>query len=207
MEVYDAIRTRRSIRKFYSDPIPKEKILGLLEAANMAPTATNRQAWNFLVVSRAYLDQMRGILDSSFKERLSEIGKRDWEEKIKNLPIPLENESEGKVEGLYRFHKSLGSAPFAIVVYVDKESDPWQWKNNICDAAAAIENLLLTACSDGLGACWMTGPLKKKEAEIREFLGIGADKEIVSIIPIGKPAYSPPPPPKVDVKSKTKWLE
>jgi len=206
MKLYEAIRVRRSIRRFKSDVVPKEKILRVLEAANLAPTATNRQAWNFLVVSRPYLDQMKDILDRSFKERLEEISKIEWEEKIKDLPIPLD-ESKDKVEGLYKFHKTLGEAPWAIVVYVKKESDPWQWKNNICDAAAAIENLLLAACGEGLGSCWMTGPLKKKEAEIREFLGISGDKEIVAIVPIGIPSYIPESPPKVDVRRKIRWLE
>jgi nitroreductase len=206
MELYEAIRRRRSIRRFRNDVISKEKILKILDAANLAPTATNRQAWNFVIVNRSYLDRMKDILDRSFTERLDEISRSEWEEKIKDLPIPL-SESSDKVEGLHKFHKSLGEAPWAIVVYVKKEEDPWQWKNNICDAAAAIENLLLAACSEGLGSCWMTGALKKKEAEIREFLGIPRDQEIVAIVPIGVPSFIPEIPPKVDVRSKIRWLE
>ena len=206
MELYEAIRTRRSIRRFRNDVTSKEKILKILDAANLAPTATNRQAWNFVVVNRSYLDKMKDILDRSFTDRLNEISRSEWEEKIKDLPIPLRG-SNDKVEGLYKFHKSLGQAPWAIVIYVNKEADPWQWKNNICDAAAAIENLLLAACGEGLGSCWMTGPLKKKGAEIREFLEIPADQEIVAIVPIGIPSYIPESPPKVDVRRKIKWLE
>ena len=206
MELYEAIRTRRSIRRFRNDVISKEKILKILDAANLAPTATNRQAWNFVVVNRSYLNRMKDILDRSFTERLHEISRSEWEEKIKDLPIPL-SESNDKVEGLHKFHKGLGEAPWAIVVYVKKEADPWQWKNNICDAAAAIENLLLAACNEGLGSCWMTGALKKKEAEIREFLGIPRDQEIVAIVPIGVPSFIPESPPKVNVRSKIRWLE
>ncbi len=206
MELYEAIRTRRSIRRFRNDVISKENILKILDAANLAPTATNRQAWNFVVVNRSYLDKMKDILDRSFTERLNEISRSEWEEKIKDLPIPL-SESNDKVEGLHNFHKNLGEAPWAIVVYVKKEADPWQWKNNICDAAAAIENLLLAACSEGLGSCWMTGALKKKEAEIREFLGIPRGQEIVAIVPIGVPSFMPESPPKVNVRSKIRWLE
>ena len=206
MELYEAIRTRRSIRRFRNDVISKETILKILDAANLAPTATNRQAWNFVIVNRSYLDKMKDILDRSFTERLHEISRSEWEEKIKNLPIPF-SESGDKVEGLHKFHKSLGEAPWAIVVYVKKEEDPWQWENNICDAAAAIENLLLAACSEGLGTCWMRGALRKKEAEIREFLGIPRDQAIVAIVPIGVPSFIPESPPKVDVRSKIRWLE
>jgi len=205
MDLYEAIRTRRSIRKFRKDTIPKEKILRILEAANLAPTAINRQPWNFLIVERSSLEQMKEILDQSFKERVREIGRMRMEEGIKDLPIPT-NESNDKVEGLNEFYRTLGGAPMAIVVYVDKENDPWQWKNNICDASAAIENLILTAWSEGIGSCWMTGPLKKKEREIKTFLEIPDDKEIVAIVPIGIPAYTPKSPPKEDIRIKVKWF-
>jgi len=50
MEVLDAIRTRRSIRKYKSEPIPDEKLRSVLEAARLAPSAANRQPWRFIVV-------------------------------------------------------------------------------------------------------------------------------------------------------------
>jgi len=205
MELYKAIKTRRSVRKFRGDAIPKDKILRVLEAANLAPTASNRQPWNFLIVSRSSIDQMHEIMDRSFKERLEEIEKTVMAERIKNLSIPI-NKSNDKVEGLNEFYRTLGGAPMAIVVYVDKENDLWQWKNNICDASAAIENLILAAWSEGIGSCWMTGPLQKKEKEIKAFLGIPEDKEIVGMIPIGLPAYTPRIPPKEDIRSKVKWF-
>ena len=50
MEVFDAIRTRRSIRKYKPEPIPDEKLTSILEAARLAPSAGNRQPWRFVVV-------------------------------------------------------------------------------------------------------------------------------------------------------------
>jgi len=50
MDVFEAIRTRRSIRKFYPKPIPDEKLEMILEAARLAPSADNRQPWRFVVV-------------------------------------------------------------------------------------------------------------------------------------------------------------
>jgi len=52
----------------------------------------------------------------------------------------------------------------------------------------------------------MTGPLKKKDSEIKRFLGIPENKEIVGIIPIGIPVYMPECPPKADVKTKVRWF-
>jgi nitroreductase len=205
MDLYKAIKTRRSVRKFRSEAIPKEKILRILEAANLAPTASNRQPWNILIINRSSIDQMYEVMDRSFKERVEEIGRTVMNEGIKNLSIPV-NKSNDKVEGLNEFYRTLGGAPMAIVVYVDKETDPWQWKNNICDASAAIENLILAAWSEGIGSCWMTGPLKKKDSEIKRFLGIPENKEIVGIIPIGIPVYMPECPPKAYVKTKVRWF-
>jgi nitroreductase len=50
MDVFEAIRTRRSIRKYRSELIPEEKLEMILEAARLAPSAGNRQPWRFVVV-------------------------------------------------------------------------------------------------------------------------------------------------------------
>ena len=58
--------------------------------------------------------------------------------------------------------------------------------------AAAIQNLLLAAHAEGLGACWMTGPLHVAE-EIDDFLGV-ENKTLVAVIPMGYPDETPPAP-------------
>lgn len=50
MDVFDAIRERRSIRSYQEKPVEKEKLDKLLEAARLAPSAKNRQEWRFIVV-------------------------------------------------------------------------------------------------------------------------------------------------------------
>lgn len=53
MEVMEAIRTRRSIRDYEDRSIPEQKLLRVLEAARLAPSASNRQRWKFVVVTDA----------------------------------------------------------------------------------------------------------------------------------------------------------
>jgi nitroreductase len=53
MDVLEAIRTRRSIRKYKKEPIPNNKLEMILEAARLAPSASNRQPWRFIVVQDA----------------------------------------------------------------------------------------------------------------------------------------------------------
>jgi len=50
MNVFEAVKTRRSIRKYKEEPIPEEHLKQILEAARLAPSAGNKQPWRFVVV-------------------------------------------------------------------------------------------------------------------------------------------------------------
>jgi len=53
MDLWEAIRTRRSIRAYKPDPVPRALVEKVLEAARLAPSAANRQPWHFFVVADA----------------------------------------------------------------------------------------------------------------------------------------------------------
>lgn len=53
MELAEAIRTRESVRAYQDRPVPEEKLTAVLEAARLAPSASNRQRWKFVVVRDA----------------------------------------------------------------------------------------------------------------------------------------------------------
>jgi nitroreductase len=57
LEFYEVIRTRRSVRSFKEDPIPKEALNRVLEAARVAPSGGNRQPWKFILVRDDALKQ------------------------------------------------------------------------------------------------------------------------------------------------------
>ncbi|MCP8304127.1 MAG: nitroreductase family protein [archaeon] len=67
MKVSEAIRLRRSIRRYKSKEVEKEKIMHVLEAGRLAPSAANRQPRHFIVIT-----------DSKVKERLVETYSKDW---------------------------------------------------------------------------------------------------------------------------------
>lgn len=50
MDVFEAIETRRSIRKYKPGSIPSDQLRKILQAARIAPSAGNRQPWRFIVV-------------------------------------------------------------------------------------------------------------------------------------------------------------
>jgi nitroreductase len=205
MDVKTAIYTRRSVRKYKSTPLPRQLVLEILEAANLAPSATNRQPWEFVVVHRSYLDRLEDILKEAFRERVAGVSEEAMRRAIRDLSLP-EAESGDRLKALGTFYRTLGGAPVAIGVCLPREKDPWVWKNNISDSAAAIENLLLAAWGKGLGTCWMTGPLKGRADAIASFLGVPEDRELVAIVTLGYPDHQPPVPPKKDVVAKTRWI-
>lgn len=67
MDVFEVIRTRRSIRNYLDKPVEKDKLMRVLEAARLAPSAGNRQPWDFIVVT-----------DPKIKEKLKSAYPRDW---------------------------------------------------------------------------------------------------------------------------------
>lgn len=74
MEVFEAIRKRRSIRKYFDKQVEEEKIMKILEAARWAPSARNTQPWQFIVVKD--------------KERRKELAKIAYNQKfIEEAPV------------------------------------------------------------------------------------------------------------------------
>lgn len=51
MEVYQCIRTRRTVREYKPDPIPEAVVLRILQAGRWAPSSSNSQPWHFIVIS------------------------------------------------------------------------------------------------------------------------------------------------------------
>lgn len=57
MDAIEALKTRRSVRKYLEKPVPKEIIEDILDTARLAPSANNIQPWEFVVVTNAELRQ------------------------------------------------------------------------------------------------------------------------------------------------------
>ncbi len=122
MELIDAIKARRIIRRYKQDPISKETILKILESANLAPTAGNTQPWKFIVLHRSILDQLAKIIETAVEDRIKGVTEDGMRERLKELPIPTD-ESGDKIKGLKNFFRLLGKAPIAIVAYAEKPGD------------------------------------------------------------------------------------
>ena len=195
MDFFEVINQRRSIRKFRPDAVNKADILKILHAANWAPSALDLQPWEFLVVSGDKKNRLAGnygkIVDNYTK---------DWDESPDKAFMPRSE--------FMQFASIYGGAPVVIVVLAEAHTDSKYQKALLESASAAMENMLLAATALGLGGCWMTGPLED-EGYLRSLLSIPDDREIVALSPVGYPAATPKPRPRLDpdLTRKVRWLE
>jgi len=189
VELIEAMKKRRSIRKFKSDKIPKKDIYDIIQAASLAPSAHNKQMWRFIAISN------QEILKGMEKAIVSEI------EELNNWPEL--KEIRFKVKGLRAYSTFFVKAPlvFAILVkpyhsIVDEvlkldglkkeQADLLQSYVEIQSVAAAVENLLLAATEKGYGTCWMCGPLIATSA-LEKILQIEEPWKLMALVPLGIP--------------------
>ena len=171
---------RRSIRRYRPEPVPRATIERLLTAAIWAPNAHNRQPWRFAVITRA-----------ESKEALAEAMAGRWRADMLRDGLPPE-EIEARV---HRSRARLTQAPVLIlgcITMTDMDSYPDPHRQHLermmatQSLALALGNLMLAAHHEGLGSCWMCGPLFAPEA-VREALDLPADWEPQAVITLGWP--------------------
>jgi nitroreductase len=98
-------------------------------------------------------------------------------------------------------------APVVIAVGVDRPAfEKVVEIENVCAAAAAVQNLLLAAHAMGLGAMWRTGPAAT-DADVKSFLGFEPDQHVVGFVYVGHPLDEPPPPSRPSYEDRTRWME
>jgi nitroreductase len=171
MDLFEALRTRRSIGKLAGD-VTDGEIRELVEAALWAPNHRLTEPWRFTV--------LRGAA----RERLG----RAWAALVAGeTPLDVERREAlaSREEG-----KPL-RAPVVIAASVRTDPDPVVADEDFAATAAAVQNLLLAAHARGLGAIWRTGGMAYRR-EIREHLGLDAGDRIVAFIYLGRPAMDPP---------------
>jgi nitroreductase len=97
MEALEAIRKRRSVRQYNGDPIPREHLETIVDAARLAPSGYNRQPWEFVVVTdRAMITQLAvvanwmdksGAIIAVVMETASEFWLEDASAAVENMLI------------------------------------------------------------------------------------------------------------------------
>ena len=167
MEVLEAIKSRRSIRRYQPTPVNEKTIEIVLEAARWAPSWANTQCWRFIVVR-----------NTSIKDKLAETlrsarpdGKNIATEAVRKAPVVIVACAELKKSGYY---------------HGEPTTDKGDWY--MFDVALAMQNLVLAAYSVGLGTVHI-GLFDDKQAA--GILGVPPDFCVVSLTPLGYPDQEP----------------
>ena len=185
--ITDAIKERRSIRKYIQRPVPEEVLREILEAAKYAPSAHNAQPWRFIVLTAEFAK--RGLAEA-MAEAWLQVLKRDGESQ--------QNRTALTTASIERFT----NAPVLVVAcltmkdmtqYPDEERQLREHDLAVQSLSAAIQNMLLTAHAKQLGACWYCAPIFCQTA-VRQALKIPDEVEPQALITIGYPAEKPSSP-------------
>lgn len=177
----DLARSRRSVRRYQERAVPRATLELLLEAAQWAPSAHNRQPWRFAVIETALVKQR---LAAAMGERLRADLERDGA-----AAQVIEQDTA-------RSYQRICSAPVVIVVcltvqemdrYPDERRTRAEYLMAAQSAAMATQNLLLAAHAAGLGACWLCAPLFVPDT-VRGVLELDADWEPQALLTLGYPA-------------------
>lgn len=173
-EFFDLVHRQRAHRRFTDEPVDDVTIGRLLDAAVHAPSAENRQPWEFVVVRDS--EQRALLLD--FAEKAWDSGGREFAEARLTAGLMADVE-HGIGGGGYR------SAPVLIVVAADIERGLEVTVPS--SIFPATQNLLLAATALGLASALTTISMGFT-AELQEMLGLPAHVVPQAVIPIGHPA-------------------
>ncbi len=196
MKVSEALATRKSIRAFRSDPVPRETVEKILTAASRAPSGGNLQPWKvYVVTGEARAELIRRVaerrktkalgeapeysiyppaLTEPYKTRRFKIG----EAMYGTMGIPREDKMArlGFFSGNWEFF----GAPVGLIITIDRQMQQGQW----ADVGMFLQSIMLLAREHGLHTCpqeaWAVW-----HRIIREFLSVPDEEMIFCGIALG----------------------
>lgn len=178
------LRTRRSIRRFKTDPVPDSVLRDILHTATYAPSAHNRQPWRFIVLT-----------DSSAKTHLSDAMAEEFQRDLEKDSLAPEEIAKKVAKSKER----ITGAPVVVILCVDmSEMDNYpddrrkkaEYIIGIQSAANAGMQLLLAAHAEGLGSVWICSPMFAQET-VQEALNISKMWEPQAMFLLGYPLEIP----------------
>jgi len=170
MDVFDAIRNRRSIRHYKPDAVDDKTVEQVLEAAHWAPSWGNLQCWRFVVVRDPKIKSdiastlSRVKIDNEWVENAAAIS-------IRQAPVLIVVCAETGKAGY-----SADGTP------VTDKGDYWY----MFDIALAVENLTLAAYAIGLGTVIVGG---FDAGKVSQILDVPSGYTVVTMTPLGVPDH------------------
>jgi nitroreductase len=170
--LFEAIYNCRAMRRIKPDPVDRDLIIELVEAANQGPSASNRQH-----------DRWIALTDPDKREAMAQLNRAAVDGSYgKPQPGPKQSAFEWQYE-------NLGAVPVHLIACLKVEGDVSSFHRGVVAGGSIwgkVQNLLLAARARGLGACPTTLPLNDR-AVAKEVLGLPDAVEPFCLIPIGWP--------------------
>lgn len=159
MELFDAIKGRRSIRSYRPDPVTDAELQYILEAARWAPSWANTQCAEYIIVQ-----------DASLKRQLAETlpEKNPARPAFAQAPVIIAACAAARVSGFFKGNPA---------------TDKGDWL--LFDLGLALQNLTLAAHEKGLGTVHV-GFFDSVKAGL--VLGVPDGHAVVELLPLGRPA-------------------
>ncbi len=195
MDLFDAIKERKSIRRFKQTAVPDKDINKILDAGRWAPSANNTQPWSFIVIRnnavlqkmseavREMIDRMIPFAENEKQAQRLAAYKSNYYTFFEKAPVVIAVCMEAHDAGTDKLLAKMGYSPDDV-----KRLRPLPGLQSV---AAAIQNMLLAIHALGYGSCWMTGPLVAQES-FERLLGFGKEKFVAALLPVGVPEENPP---------------
>jgi nitroreductase len=182
MSLEDAMQTQRAIRRLKPDPVDDALVLHLIELALKAPTGSNAQNWEFIVVKDRAVKAKLGRMNRMAFNIYGVIGRR--------LATRAGDEATLKIIRAVQWQADhFEDIPVIVVACLKGMIPPWP---PVATASAygsifpSVQNLLLAARAAGLGAALITLPLWSRFLS-RRALGLPWNVSPCAVIPLGWP--------------------
>jgi nitroreductase len=196
--LYELLATRRSLRRFSPAPVARPVLERLLAAAVTAPSSTNRQPWRFTVVTqparrrdvaaavRARADEMKAIVARG--HHAADFGNYSdfFHEPLESAAAIIVPQYREHDDLIASFIASGGGDPTRFTTSAAMQAE-------LASTAAAVMLLLVAAHAEGLGGCWMAGPMIARD-EIGRLCGIAPPWRMLGAVAIGHREAGAPPP-------------
>ena len=168
--VMSLIKTRRNIRDFTDQRVPREMIDQIVEAASWAPNHRHTEPWRFIVLEK----------DGEARSKVADLVYEWTWNNIKNPNQARRERSSADARD------EVLMTPVLMMVYSVPGENEEVTHENYAATCCAAQNMLLMAHAIGLGVGWSTGRLCKAE-EVHAAIGAGSDWAVVGAFYIGFP--------------------
>lgn len=185
MDIFAAISTRRSIKRFTERTISKEAIEQLLDLAVQAPNHRMTEPWRFYVLGPEARASYGAALGVRKAKRVDE-----------------HDAAAAVIQKVADSHRAL---PAMLAVSMTVHENTEIREEDYASTFMAVQNLSLAACAMGLGTHVKSGGVMDDPAA-REAVGVGADERIVATVFLGEPAEVPSPKGRHDASDFTTWV-